>query len=251
MYHCKHMTMILVLVVCCLTIPDLHAQQSDIKIFTSEIPPFAYKAEDGEITGIATEVVRKIMHRIGHTGNIIVEPWKRVLVNSEQGRLSYPVSRTPDREKQYRWKWIGPILSQRYTLTVLASNAQVFNTIDDFKKMRIGVIRGAPSETRLAKLGFLQIDDVTAEDQNLKKLIAGRIDAWYATDLITQGVVKQLGIDKSLIKTAFSEERIDIYIVAAPDVDDKVVGLWQKALDEIKSDGTFLEIMKKYGIDAE
>jgi len=60
MYHCKHMTMILVLVVCCLTIPDLHAQQSDIKIVTSEIPPFAYKAEDGEITGIATEVVRKI-----------------------------------------------------------------------------------------------------------------------------------------------------------------------------------------------
>ena len=249
MFNFKQITMILLLLSFCLNISGLYAQQPEpeIEIATGEIPPFSYMKE-GQVSGVVTDVVREIMRRVNHSGNILVEPWKRVIVKSADHRLSYPISRTPEREKNY--KWIGPVLSHRYTFTVPASDTKNYSRIEDFKEMRIGVSRGAPSETRLEKLGFMQIDAVSLEELNLKKLTAGRIDAWFASDLITKGVVKQSGIDESLIKNAFSDETIEVCIVASPDIEDNVVDLWQKKLDEMKSDGSYLEIMKKYGIEA-
>jgi hypothetical protein len=39
-----------------------------------------------------------------------------------------------------------------------------------------------------------------------------------------------------------------MYIAASPNLKNKAIE-WQKALDEMKSDGTYLTILKKNGVD--
>lgn len=225
-----------------------NAQQKEIKIVTSELPPYAY-TKDGHISGVATDIVRDLMIRAGFTGDIYSIPWKRAISESAHSRLMYPLAKTPDRLTHY--KWIGPIMKDQLVFVVRASDTRIFNHIEDFRRLKIGVNRGAPTELRLGKLGFRNIDSAATEGQNLEKLLAGRFDVWFASLLVLKGASQRLGIGDKELKVAFTDQHLEQYIGASPDIEDKTISLWQKNLDEMKSDGTYQAIMKRHGIHSD
>lgn len=248
MVRFKRIPMVLFLIFFYFNISDTNAQQAEIKIVTGELPPYAY-TKDGQIAGVATDIMRELMRRVGLTGDIYVRPWKRAIVESEQSRLIYPLARTPDIEKRY--KWIGPILIDQLAFIVRASDKRIFTDIDDFRDFTIGVNRGAPTESRLEMLGFKKIEPVATEGQNLEKLLHGRFDVWFASVFVLKGTLEQQGISENKVKIAFSDLNVEQYIGVSPDIEDETVRLWQKNLDEMKSDGSYRIIMKKYGVNTE
>lgn len=234
-----------ILIYFCFNTSDLHAQQPEIMVVTGELPPYSF-TQNGEISGVATDIVKELMHRVAYINGITSQPWKRAIVTSKRYRLTYPLARTPEREQNY--KWIGPILEDHFAFAVQSSNTVDFNNINDFKKLTVGVNRGAPTELRLKRLNFERIEAVTKEKHNAKKLITDRIDAWYTTALMIKSQLKHLGINKTQVKIAFNDLKIEMYLVASLDIKDELVALWQKKLDEMKSDGSYQAILKKHDI---
>ncbi len=226
-----------------ITIGTAFAGQARIKIVTGELPPYSFK-ENGGVSGIAAGIVQEIMTRTGFTQNIIIRPWSRAIhLSTGNDRMTFPLARLPYREDQYRW--VGPILNDKLVFVVPATDTSDYNTPNDFKHLKVGVIKGAPPASRLGKAGFTKLQIVTDEGTNAKKILAGRLDAWYTSHLIMRDTFKKMGIDESKIKVVLSDLDITMYVGASKNL-EKAAGKWQEALDNMKSDGTFQKLLKTF-----
>ena len=239
----------LVGVLCALTVSSAYAQDQEsthVHIVTGEIPPYAYTV-DARLDGVATRIVRELIQRTGTTETILVLPWARAILSSTQDEvLTYPIARLPYREEQYQW--IGPILSDTFSFSVLAANDKAFTQPKQFTHLSVAVNRGAPTGKILKAKGFTRIFPVASEASCAKMLLAGRLDAWYTSDLITQHTMKQLGEDLTKIRRSVSSHRIDMYIAASLQVPNDVVAQWQAHLDAMKADGAYEAILMEYDI---
>ncbi len=223
----------------------LIAQPASIKLVTGELPPYSYK-EENKIIGVASDVVDTLKNRVGYSHNIKFYPWARALkLSTEKGTITYPLARLPYREQSYRW--IGPLLVDSFVFIVKASDSTDFTSLEDLKNMSIGVNRFAPTEKRLIKKGFKNIDQAGSEIQNGKKFIMGRFDAWYTTHLMAKHIFKKLGVEKNKYTVAFVDLEVSMYLAASLDLVSEAP-IWQAELNRMKSDGAYQKILQGYGL---
>ncbi|EGU59372.1 family 3 extracellular solute-binding protein [Vibrio nigripulchritudo ATCC 27043] len=218
------------------------ASSASIQVVTGNLPPYAY-VKDERLEGVATDIVREIMRRVGHEKPIRTEPWKRTVTKSVSGRLSFPFARIPPREGKY--KWIGPILQDSFSFATLESDEATYLSSDDFKAKTIGVNRGAPTAGRLKKMGFENLNEARSESANVKMLQAKRIDGWYSTRLMIQS---HMGKEGAPFKVAYDDLPIEMYVAASLDIPDSIVEKWQAALDMMKEDGTYEAILDRHSV---
>ena len=220
----------------------------DLILVTNEFPPYTI-IKDGEFSGIAVDIVKKLTSSAGYSCEITMLPWKRALKESQSRNvLLFPYTRRPYRETQF--KWIGPIMKDIFVFAVNSYDNRRFNTIEDFRSLEIGVVQGTPTAYRLKELGFEKIQFVLQEKQNAFKLIYGnRIDAWYVPELILNQTLKSKGIKFEKMKIAYKDTEVEMYIAASLSVPDEIVTLWQKNFDDMKKHGHYREILEKYGFE--
>ena len=211
-------------------------------IATDEFPPYSFY-KDGKLTGIAANLVKALMDMAGDSGKISVLPWKRAINYSQtQKMMLFPFARVPYLEKNY--KWIGPVMIDSFAFAVRSSEKRAFKTIDDFRDIQVGVNRMTPTSFRLKEFGFNNIQEVTSEKLNAKKLVDGnRIDAWYSLYLILKYTMRLEGIDEKLIRIANTDMNVEMYIGASLTVPDEIVAQWQNNLDEMKENGRYQDIL--------
>ncbi|WP_319410154.1 transporter substrate-binding domain-containing protein [uncultured Desulfosarcina sp.] len=241
----KTIVTVLLMMVSLFNIASSFAQDPNrLMLVTNEFPPYA-SFKDGQFSGIAVDIITKLMSQAGYPGKIIILPWKRALQYSQnQKMMLFPYTRRPYREKSF--KWIGPILNDRFVFAVRSSDKRIFSNIDDFKNLQIGVNESTPTAFRLHELAFEKLQIVTSEKFNAKKLVAGnRIDAWYAPYLILKYTIQFEKIAEKEIRIAFLDIGVDMYIAASLSVPDETIALWQKNLDEMKENGTYQLILSK------
>lgn len=227
---------------------EVPAQQPEFQVVTGELAPYTF-TENGELSGFVVEIVQDVINRVGFPHDILVEPWKRALVNSHARRITFPLIRSADREADYTW--IAPLASDGSAFVVRAKDPTNYTSMDDFKGLRIGVLLGARTTTILEELGFTHIEPVSTTEQNVKKLLAGRIDAWFESELMVQFTLKKMGIGDDQVTIAFRRPKAPMYIVASPDIPESVIAAWRSAIDAMKADGTYQKILEKYGIGLE
>lgn len=215
------------------------------ELVTGELPPYSYTKE-GELKGVTIEIVLELQTRLKDTTPIVVEPWKRAIVNSTESRLTFPLARTEAREENY--KWIGPLLTDHMIFVISSNDTTQMSSFDSFKDKKIGVNRGAPTEARLIAMGFSSIKPMSGEVLNLKKLTMGRIDAWYTTRLILNESLKILDISADKVNVSLVDLQLVQYIGVSKNVPDSVVSKWQQEVDKMKREGTLDSIISKYGI---
>jgi polar amino acid transport system substrate-binding protein len=222
-----------------------NASAADFKIMTEEFPPFNY-TEDGKLTGLSTDVMSEVTKRIGHSSNFEMLPWARAygLIQKKDGLILYSMTRTEAREDLF--KWVGPVASNKWVFFTKKGSGITVSSLEDAKKVKkIGAYKDDAAETFLKAEGFTNVDSVLDDIQNVPKLMAGRIDLWIVGEL--QGIhkAKQKGADDKLEK-ALDVKDTQLYIAFSKNTADEEIAKWQKALDDMKADGTYDEILKKY-----
>ncbi|MFY7930182.1 MAG: hypothetical protein ACOVS5_15015, partial [Oligoflexus sp.] len=99
--------------------------------------------------------------------------------------------------------------------------------------------------------GFKRIDLVPTEEQNLKKLMSGRIDAWLVASMVAASIVKKAETTGDLKKPIEIERGVELevlrqHLAGNPDIDAATVTKWQEAFEAMKRDGTYERIMANY-----
>ncbi len=216
-------------------------------IGTVEEPPGNFLDKDGRITGLSVDLVKEIQKRVKDTTPIEMLPAARLLNYSrtKKNYVVFSLSRSKAREKKYHWI----ALVMRKPLVIFAIKGFDFNVkkLSDAKKVkRIGVLRGSVQHDFLTSNGFKNIEPVDSHEQNFKKLIAGRIDLMYHSMHGVAKFCKDSGVDFSMFSPVLLLQISHSSIAMSKNSDIETVKKWQRAAKEIKRDGTFEKMARKW-----
>ncbi|MHC8364733.1 substrate-binding periplasmic protein [Pseudomonas sp. ZT5P21] len=236
-----------------LLINGVHAQDSpdtDVVLLTENFPPYNMArngknfAQDENISGIATDIVREIFKRAEITYSLTLRfPWERIykLTLEKPGYGVFVMARLPDREKLF--KWVGPIGPDDWIMLAKADSKITLETLNDARKYKIGAYKGDAIAETLAKQGLNPI--VVLRDQdNAKKLVNGQIDLWATGDPAGRYLARQDGVTG--LKTVLRFNSAELYLALNKDVPDETVAKLQAALDQLRKEGVVDEIMARY-----
>jgi polar amino acid transport system substrate-binding protein len=222
---------------------------AELTILTENMPPLNY-LKDGVLVGPSVEIVKEIQKRVGSHEQIKVFPWARAykMALEKENVVLFGMTHTKDREDKF--KWIGPLATKRDILVAKKDSGIVINSLEDAKKVkRIGTLRDDTRERLLKSHGFTNLESVSDEQKNAKKLAAGRIDLWTYKKPGLKTVCELAGVDCNEFEEVFHLRKIDVSIAFSKKTSDSIVEKWRNAFNEMLNDGTIQRIRNKWNVE--
>jgi polar amino acid transport system substrate-binding protein len=222
------------------------ALSQDLTILTENMPPLNY-VENDVLVGPSVEIVKEIQRRVGSNEEIKVYPWARAYKMSleQENVVLFGMTHTEARHDQF--KWIGPLATKRDILVAKKGSGIKINSLEDAKKVKsIGTLRDDTRERLLKSLGFTNLEPVSDEQMNAKKLVLGRIDLWTYKIPGLRTVCELAGVDYNEMEEVYDLRKINLDIAFSKKTSDSIVQRWRSAFDEMLADGTLMKIRKEW-----
>lgn len=221
-----------------------------ISVLTYEWRPFNYE-EGGEVKGISTEVIREVLKRANLEADIQIYPWVRAYQKTmeEENVLLFTIARTPEREAHF--KFLCPIApSVHNVLFKLRERTDVsVPSLEEAGRYRIGVQNGDVIHEILLGAG-LEVNKtlfpVTENEQNLKKLLDGRIDLMAGHDLPTLDLLKRMNLSVDHLEVVYTFESFEECAAFGARTSNDVVERARKALESVVSEGLMENAVRRH-----
>ncbi len=232
-----------------ITFPFARAQAAPgaaLQIFTEEYPPLSFAA-DGQVTGLATEVVRELLKRTATPGEIRLVPWQEGYrtVREEPDTALFSTAMTPERKEQFQW--VGPIGILETNFYAPRGSGMEILTLEAAKGVhRIATVPGYYSEQLLKQAGFANLESCASEAEALKKLLGGEVQLVVGTNTALPAALQKIGAKPGDVKSVFNLSTDLTYLAFSKATPAKQVERWQQALDAMKRDGTFGKIYARW-----
>ena len=224
---------------------------AELTILTENLPPLNY-LQDGVLVGPSVEIVKEIQRRVGSHEQIKVYPWARAYKMALEKENVVLFGMTYTKVRHDKFKWIGPLATKRDILVSKKGSGIKISSLEDAKKVkRIGTLRDDTRERLLKSLGFTNLEPVSDEQQNAKKLALGRIDLWTYKKPGLKTVCELAGVDYNEIEEVYHLRKIDLMIAFSKKTSDSIVQNWRTVFNEMLADGTILQIRKKWNLKLE
>lgn len=229
-----------------LLLTSLPAVAMDINMQVIIYPPLAYEV-DGELRGIAPEVVRAIQAEVGDTNTIKTAPWLRAYneAQTKNRQALFAIVRIPEREKLF--KWVGPVFGEGDYFFKRKGSGLSIKSLEDARRVKsIAVRKGGYTHQTLESAGFSNLDISPTYDSSYKKLAEQRVDLVLMGERTYYYMAKNAGLDPDLfVRTDFKFNKSAAWLAFFKDVPDELIAKWQAALDKLKANGTYDEIMER------
>ncbi|MFC3052618.1 substrate-binding periplasmic protein [Kordiimonas pumila] len=185
-----------------LVVPSAHADT--MMVYTENYPPYNYMNENGEVVGLATENIRKVLDAAGLEYQIRLVPWTRAMYNAQtqKNALIYTITRTPKREEMF--DWLVPIAKSNFYLFVRADETRSVTP----ETLRSGMFTASCVTGDLAcdllnwtDIGSNNIIPISKEGTgDFRMVIAGRSDIYLSDLAVNAQLRKQEGYSLDLTK---------------------------------------------------
>ena len=192
------------------------ANDSDVVSFaTDPWPPYFLENETGAVgAGVGYELVNELFSLIpGVDASFPIVPWKRALLELERGMKDSIALLLKNEERAKYMVFTQPVIqspSWMYYNTQRFPNGFEWESVKDFKNLRIGVVRGYSYGEPLDSFIMNATDnifEVTSSKQLFSMLQRQHIDvvpenASVANDIVaSQGWIKTLGHAQKMVNT--------------------------------------------------
>lgn len=221
-----------------------------IHLMTEPLPPLTI-SQDKNVSGFSIELLNALFEKVNiaqKAEGAEVLPWARAYQNLQgiPNACLFATARTPQREDKF--KWVGPIAPLKIVLFAKKSNNLKIESDGDLKNYKIGTVRdGAPESLLVARgLPIDSLDRVTSAKINIKKLYKGRIDLFSYIEMVGHYYFKQLDYNPADFESVYTLKEIGLYYAFNPQVPDETIQRLQKAYEQLKADGTFERLSRKY-----
>lgn len=222
---------------------------SAMTVLAEEYAPMSYSV-DGQARGFAVELFRELEKRLGQPpSDVTFMGWSRayrLLLRGPRHAVLF-MGRTVEREEKV-W-FVGPIWVEDDYFYKRAGSHVTVATLDDARAVsRIGVVRDDFYQLRLQEMGFTNLDLGTSNEQGLRKLAQGRVDLVPLGELTAASqIASYTGLSMDLFeRTDIHLLRSEMYIGFSRDMPRDEVERWQRALDHVRRDGTYDNLLRKF-----
>ena len=215
-----------------------------VTFFTEENPPLNF-IKDGQVTGVATAVVREMAKRAGVPADVSVMPWAQSYAQALENREACVFSTVRTAERTALFQWVGPIARGEWSVFGREGFPLQAKKVDDLKPFRLGVQNDA-------RVGFLRsrgfgnlvvaehpLDLAAMLTPDPKQL--GRIDLWMTQTIGAADVARSAGVtDLKLVFAGLMNQ--DYWLACNTRLAPETIKGYSDALSGMRKDGTFKQL---------
>lgn len=169
--------------------------ETPLVLLTEPWPPYITQNEQGQVSGLHTEIVLAVFKEMRREVRIEIYPWKRCLsmMEGRQGDAIFTLNKNPERER-FLYFPHQPVAESPSVFFVLTSNARRFRyeSFKDLVGLKIGVTNGKAYEGGLLDQKDLTFEIAVRDEMNIAKLASGRIDLWPSDLYVGYDLINQV-----------------------------------------------------------
>lgn len=207
------------------------------------MPPINY-VENGVLKGFSIDIINEIQRRLGTSEPIHPVPWARGNKMVQLRKKTILVTLTPSDDRKKVLYYLGPIAVTEVGFFSTEDFKGEVKDLNDLINEKVAVRGGTHTERLLQKRNFTKLQPTGSIAQNVQMVRTGRAKFLADTTVQTLGTVELYGLPP--LRKVYVLEKTNLYIVFSKDTSQKVLNEWKKALTDMKEDGTFLRIHKKW-----
>ncbi len=225
----------------------------EITFMTENYPPFNFKHND-KVQGISVDLMLLMLQKLDAKqvrADIHILPWARAYTTVlEEGNTAlFSMTRTQKREKLFRW--VGPISDTTIALIARKDRHIKITSIQDINDFKLGVVRDDIGEQLLHTIGvdkknIESTGGVDAIHKLLKMLDRKRFDLFSYEFAVATWEMKKLGFDINNYEMVYKLSQAQLYFAFHKNTPDSIIVPLQKALDELKKEKKYEEVLQKY-----
>lgn len=209
----------------------------------AEFPPFEYKEANGNITGFDVD----LMNEIGKLINKEIEyknmSFDSILIAIQSGKIDISISgMTATDERRQVVNFSTPYFVSKQA--IITNQDTAITNFDDLTGKTIGVVLGYTGDLAVTEKykDTAKIIKFDSGDQLILALKSRKMDL-AVIDMEPAKKYVEVNTELKLIETPLAEEE---YSIAIPKGKEQLVEDINKALETLKSNGTYDKIYKKY-----
>lgn len=205
--------------------------------------PFTFHDDQGKLTGFDVEIAEEVAKRLGVKAEFIETKWDGMFAGLDAKRfdlVANQVTIRPDREEKYDFS--SPYIVSKAVLIVNTETSDI-KTFEDLKGKKSGQSLTS-NLSDLAKSYGAEIVQVDGFNQAIDLLTSKRIDATINDSLSFLDFKKQR--PEAPIQVVAEQETKDQSGLLFNKGNEALVAEVNKALVEMKKDGTYLAISEKW-----
>jgi polar amino acid transport system substrate-binding protein len=207
--------------------------------------------------GYLIEIAKSAFEKAGHKMDYQIMNWERTVAWTRTGDIDCAVGATRDDDASL----VFPQYSMGSNVTsifVKKGNPWRFTNIEDLKKINLGVIGaygyGEPLDSYIkdpANAHFVQdVKGDNALEQNIRKLLSGRIDALVEAPPVIAYKLANLNMKDALEDAGTPNTLADLYIACSPKKPNSAayVKLLEDELQRMRATGELKTLLDKYNV---
>ncbi|HEY9012883.1 MAG TPA: amino acid ABC transporter substrate-binding protein [Devosia sp.] len=205
--------------------------------------PFTYHDDTGALVGFDVEIGREIAKRIGVEAEFVEGPWDGLIAGIDANRYDVVINQVGiTEERQQKYDFSEPYIASKAALIVRADNETIKSFADLAGKKAAQTLTS--NFGKLAQENGAELVGTDGFDQSIALVIQGRADATI-NDSLSFFDFKKHQPDAN-VKIAATQEAADFSGVLLAKGKPELLEAINKALADIKADGTYAAISEKY-----
>ncbi|MBG9733857.1 transporter substrate-binding domain-containing protein [Paenibacillus alvei] len=210
--------------------------------------PYNFINDKREVDGFDADIAKAVAKHIGVEVEFITGEFSGLIEGLQKDKYDALVSQvTITDDRKQKMDFSTPYVKNAVNVIVKSGNTSI-QKIEDFKDKKIGVGLGTNDEKYLRdvampKVGKFEIATYNDVITSLQDLNVGRIDATINNVFALKPLIEKNHFDVKAVGEPIKE---DVAGIAIRKNNPELLAAINKALEEMKSDGTFKEIFKKW-----
>lgn len=230
---------------------SVSAEELNIRITSNEWPPYTTKTI--ESNGLIAELVRASFEARKHKVDWMILPWARALDMVRQANAE-GIAAWYSEERARDFYYSEPFLNNKMALVKRKDMQVSWEKLEDLKDYRFVLLRGAVNSTEFDNATYFKKEEVAEEDTAIKMVARGRADLTVRDEGMVRHVLNTT-MKEYADKIDFVEKPLDIislYLVSskAHPESQKIISEFNAGMAEIRSNGTYDEIISRYNAQA-
>ena len=206
-------------------------------------PPMTYHDEAGELTGFDVEVAKAIAEKLGVKAEFVETDWDSLIAGLGVGRFDIIVNEvTPTEERKQTYDFSDPY-TYVYDVVITKEDNNDISTMEDLKGKKTSNTISS-THAQIAESYGAEVIAVDTFEASIEMVLQGRAEATINGELVFNDYITQKP-DSGLKIAAYNKEAISTAIPVRKG-QDRLREAINKALEELKNDGTFNEISMRY-----
>lgn len=205
-------------------------------------PPFNYK-DNGELVGFDVEIGNALAEKMGMEPVPVTNPWQTILAALKTNKFDAIIGSMSGTEERRKEADFSEVYYESGAQVFVSADNDAIKGAEDLNGKRIGVVVSSTFENVAKEY----TDDIVTYDSDVtalqELLVKGRLDAVITDELVGKYAINQNDLK---IKPVGEPLFLDQMAIPVAKGNTELLDKINKALEEIKEDGTYAEISEKY-----